>query len=72
MAEATAVHNASAVDVIAALRIAAEATDDWEKLGQVTDAILKAAQDTPPGNTGGLELLLRLHRAGDLKFEVGE
>lgn len=59
-------------DVIAALRIAVEATDNWEKLGQVTRAILDAAPATPDDNTGGLELLLRLHRAGEIRFQVGD
>lgn len=63
---------ASDVDVIAALRLAVEATDDWDKLGQVTKAILEAGRETPSDNTGGLELLLRLHRSGVLKFEVGD
>lgn len=63
---------ASDVDVIAALRLAVEATDDWEKLGQVTKAILEAGTETPADNTGGVSLLLRLHREGVLKFEVGD
>lgn len=63
---------ASDVDVIAALRLAVEATDDWEKLGQVTKTILEAGMETPASNVGGVQLLLRLHRAGVLKFEVGD
>lgn len=61
---------AADVDVIAALKIAVEATDDWAKLGQVTKAILDASRETPEDNTGGLELLLRLQREGSLMFEV--
>lgn len=68
----TITRGASDVDVIAALRLAVEATDDWDKLGQVAKAILEAGRETPEDNTGGLELLLRLHREGVLKFEVGD
>lgn len=66
-----AVSYASDVDVIAALRIAVEATGDWEGLGKVARAILNAGRETPSTNTGGLDLLLALHREGVIRFEVG-
>lgn len=59
-------------DVIAALRLAVEATDDYEKLGRVVEAMLKEAPPTDDDNTGGLEFLLRLQRSGALKFQVGD
>lgn len=59
-------------DVIAALRIADEATDSHEKLGRVAHEILGAAPETPENNTGGLELLIDLQRKGALKFPVGD
>lgn len=57
-------------DVVAAIRIAVEATDNWEKLGKVAKAIVETAPDTPDDNTGGLELLMRLQRANTLVFEL--
>ena len=59
-------------DVIAALRLAVEATEDWERLGRVAKAIVDAAPETPGNNTGGLELIIDLQRAGTLRFEVGD
>lgn len=60
----------SDVDVIAALRIAKESTEDWEKFGKVAAVILEEAQETPPGNTGGVDLLLVLQRTGALRFDL--
>lgn len=59
-------------DVIAALRIAVEATEDWDKLGRVAKAIVDAAPETPGDNTGGLELIIDLNRDGKLRFQVGD
>jgi hypothetical protein len=66
----TDLRTVSDVDVIAALRLAVEGTDDWEKLGQIASVILKTARDTPADNTGGVSLLLRLHREGRLRFDL--
>lgn len=57
-------------DVIAALRIAVEATESWEKLGKVAKAIIETAPETPDDNQGGLEVLLELQRSGRLAFEL--
>lgn len=59
-------------DAIAALRLAVVATEDYDKLGRVTEAILKEAPSTPERNTGGFELLLAMQRAGSLRFEVSD
>lgn len=57
-------------NVIAALRLADEATEDHAKFGMVASKILETAPPTSDENRGGVELLLRLHREGALKFEV--
>lgn len=58
-------------DAVAALRLALEGCrDDYKRFGQIAEAILDKAPETPPTNRGGVDLLLGLHRAGKLKFEV--
>lgn len=57
-------------DVIAALRLAAEATQDAERFGRVAEVILKEASPTPDDNKGGVQLLVRLQQSGSLRFEV--
>jgi hypothetical protein len=57
-------------NVIAALRLARAATDDYEKFGRVAERILNEAAATSDTNSGGVELLLSLHKAGELVFEV--
>ena len=57
-------------NVIAALRLAVEATSDYDALGRVAEEILKEAPATPESNTGGVELLLAMHRSGSLHFDV--
>jgi hypothetical protein len=57
-------------DLVAALRLAVEATENYDKLGRVVMAILERGPETPDYNTGGLELLLILQREGKLTFEM--
>lgn len=57
-------------DVIAAMRLAEIGTDDYDKFGRVALKILGTAPDTPDDNKGGVELLLRLQRSGELEFEL--
>jgi hypothetical protein len=58
------------IDVIAALRLALEGTTDWEQFGQVANAILECAPDTPDNNYGGVRLLVKLHQEDKLQFEL--
>lgn len=58
-------------NVIAALRLAAEAHgDDHERFGRIAKVILNEAPETVAENRGGVEMLLSLHRAGALKLEL--
>lgn len=58
-------------DAVAALRLALEGCrDDYERFGRIVELILDKAPETPGSNRGGVNLLIDLHSAGKLKFEV--
>lgn len=59
-------------NVIAALRLAKASCgdDDYERFGRIAERILAEAAPTMLESRGGVELLLGLHRSGELRFEV--
>lgn len=58
-------------DAVAALRLALEGCrDDYKRFGKIAEVILGKAPETPGNNRGGVNMLITLHSAGKLKFEV--
>lgn len=55
-------------NVIAALRLAEEATDSWERFGAVVSEILKWAP--PTDATAGAEVLIAMQQEGLIEFSL--